>query len=219
MYSMKLKYYMRGLGIGIIITALIMSFGTPKEKLTDKEIIKRAEALGMVMKEETNKNLDAVLEGLRPSKGPDSQAGEEVTEDPQATPVEEPSVTPGTEATQAPAKEAGQEDTTGQVETVEQADETIQDQTADQADEVKASPEKLETTNQGSREITFTIEAGMSSRQIARLLESIGLIKSATDFNDYILGKGKTGVIRTGTYTVPEEVSYSELLKIITTAQ
>ena len=52
---MKLKYYLRGLGIGIIITTIILMIahsGYTKE-LTDEEIIARAEKLGMVMKEES----------------------------------------------------------------------------------------------------------------------------------------------------------------------
>lgn len=49
---MKLKYYMRGLGVGILLTAIILSIGTKKEKLTDQEIISRAKQLGMVMAED-----------------------------------------------------------------------------------------------------------------------------------------------------------------------
>ena len=47
---MKLKYYLRGLGIGIIITAIIMSFTRQPEKLTDAQIKLRAHELGMVEK-------------------------------------------------------------------------------------------------------------------------------------------------------------------------
>lgn len=53
---MKLKYYLRGLGVGIICTAVIMGIalsGNEKEKLTDAEIIERARLLGMVMADET----------------------------------------------------------------------------------------------------------------------------------------------------------------------
>ena len=51
---MKLKYYLRGLGIGIIITVIIMtvSFSGRKETLTNEQIIEEAKKLGMVMQEE-----------------------------------------------------------------------------------------------------------------------------------------------------------------------
>ncbi len=47
---MKLKYYLRGMGIGIILTAIVMGFalGGRKATLSDAEVIQRAKALGMV---------------------------------------------------------------------------------------------------------------------------------------------------------------------------
>ena len=49
---MKLKYYLRGLGIGMIVTALILgisfSHRQGQETLTDDQIRERAEQLGMV---------------------------------------------------------------------------------------------------------------------------------------------------------------------------
>ena len=51
---MKLKYYLRGLGIGMIVTALILGIsfshrqGQETQTLTDDQIRERAEQLGMV---------------------------------------------------------------------------------------------------------------------------------------------------------------------------
>ena len=51
---MKLKYYLRGLGIGMIVTALILGIsfshrqGQETQILTDDQIRERAEQLGMV---------------------------------------------------------------------------------------------------------------------------------------------------------------------------
>ncbi len=51
---MKLKYYLRGLGIGIVVSTLILMITyNVKGKLTNSEIIKKAEALGMVMETTT----------------------------------------------------------------------------------------------------------------------------------------------------------------------
>ena len=52
---MKLKYYLRGIGIGLIITTVVMAltFMLHKDDLiSDDEIRERARALGMVMQEE-----------------------------------------------------------------------------------------------------------------------------------------------------------------------
>ena len=46
---MKLKYYLRGIGIGIVVTAVIMgvALGNPTGGISDAEVRARAEKLGM----------------------------------------------------------------------------------------------------------------------------------------------------------------------------
>ena len=65
---MKLRYFLRGLGAGIIFTAVVMGIsGKAKEPvmLTDNEIMARARALGMVTKEEKiEEELNGLLEGI-----------------------------------------------------------------------------------------------------------------------------------------------------------
>ncbi len=46
---MKLRYYLRGLGVGILVTAVIMTVAlSKKQPMTDDEVIKRAKELGMI---------------------------------------------------------------------------------------------------------------------------------------------------------------------------
>lgn len=90
---MKLKYYLRGLGVGIICTAIIMGIalsGKEKEKLTDAEIIERARLLGMVMEEkqeETPKDTegedDRALDGIEDENkdGTEGGTGENAIQD------------------------------------------------------------------------------------------------------------------------------------------
>ncbi len=52
---MKLKYFLRGLGVGIIFTVMVLGISggnVEKETLTDNEIMARARELGMVTKDE-----------------------------------------------------------------------------------------------------------------------------------------------------------------------
>ncbi len=52
---MKLKYYLRGMGVGVLLTAIIMgvALGGSGSKMSDAEVIKRARQLGMVEAEST----------------------------------------------------------------------------------------------------------------------------------------------------------------------
>ncbi len=69
---MKLKYYLRGMGIGIILTAIVMGFalGGRKATMSEAEIIQRAKALGMV-----DGDSGVLLD-------PQDQEGEETKDDP-----------------------------------------------------------------------------------------------------------------------------------------
>lgn len=64
---MKLRYYLRGLGVGVIITTIILSISLygRKESLTDKEIIERAKKLGMVEQEKSKNNPSQKLQDLK----------------------------------------------------------------------------------------------------------------------------------------------------------
>ena len=58
---MKLKYYLRGLGIGILITTIIFIIGihvNQDQMFSDEEVIRRAKALGMVMDETDGKTIN-----------------------------------------------------------------------------------------------------------------------------------------------------------------
>lgn len=75
---MKLKYYLRGLGIGIVVTAVILTIANHLgNKMSDEDIIKRAAKLGMVMKED---------ESLFPPTEPETTTPEPTTPEP-TTPV------------------------------------------------------------------------------------------------------------------------------------
>ena len=93
---MKLKYYLRGLGIGILVTAVIMGVtqGSRKETLSDREIRERAAALGMVEPGNSLAELEA-------AETPAATEIPEAIETPAATETPEAAETPA--ATEAPA--------------------------------------------------------------------------------------------------------------------
>ena len=76
---MRFKYYLRGCGLGIVFTAIILSaaFHTRGEKeVSDEEVIRRAEALGMVLPEET-KSFETDDSGESQAEGEDRPEGNE----------------------------------------------------------------------------------------------------------------------------------------------
>lgn len=107
---MKLKYYLRGLGIGIIVTTIILaiSFSGRKEEISDEEVIARATQLGMVMQEEdtSQETTDEQDTGEEMTQAPEdtSQGTSQETESPEQQGQE----TQGTDDTNAvPEQETG----------------------------------------------------------------------------------------------------------------
>lgn len=90
---MKLKYYLRGLGTGIIFTAIILTI-IYSYKMSDSKIIDRAEDMGMVMASDT-KQKDSDKETPTPKE---TTTLEESTT-PKETPTPEESTTPKEEQT------------------------------------------------------------------------------------------------------------------------
>lgn len=181
------------MGVGIILTALILSIGNPSEKLTDEEIIIKATALGMTMKDDVKDNLEQIINEIKPSGN--------LT----------PPVTPKQEITPAVSPEASLTDTPT-LQPVEEVSPTQQPE--DTPTPTEAIPEESEDEIK-KVEITFQIEKGMSSGQVAKILEKKGLVEDSDDFNTYIMKQGKASVIKTGSFTLPKGSTYKEILDTI----
>lgn len=198
---MKLKYYLRGTGVGIILTAIVFSIVNPRQELSDDEIIRRATGLGMVMKDEDNPSLDKLINEMKPS------AAEAVT-----TQDSEGTDNVDTEATVTAAP-----DDNMQPEDLEDIDEkNNEDKLAQHEPENEAVEDFQPEEEIEAEEISFTIERGMSSIAVANLLEKIGLVDDADSFNEYIVAQGKAAVIRTGSFSLPKGSSYQEIMDVIT---
>lgn len=77
---MKLKYYLRGLGVGIVVTAVILTIANHLgNKMSDEDIIKRAAKLGMVMKEDESLFPPTEPETTTPEPTSPSPAEQETT--------------------------------------------------------------------------------------------------------------------------------------------
>lgn len=192
---MKLKYYMRGLGVGIILTTLIFMISGSKETLSDQEIMKRAAVLGMEMKEDKKEDLDKVLNEMDLTKAP--------TQSPDSTPAVTPTLTPTP--------------TEGPTPTANPTIAPTQKPTATPTKAPEIEKEDIVKASGGKKKITFTIESGMSSGQVSNILLEAGLVENADDFNKYIVNKGKASIIRVGTYSLLEGTTYDEIIKTITT--
>lgn len=102
MKRMRLKYYLRALGIGILVTALLMGFSQKGQaQMTDEEILQRAAELERENREGT------LLENVataspQPTEAPASQPTETPAAQPTVAPTAEPTVEPTAQPTATP---------------------------------------------------------------------------------------------------------------------
>ena len=189
---MKLKYYLRGLGIGILVTAVIMGVtqGSRKETLSDREIRERAAALGMVEPGNSLADLEAV----------ETPAATEIPEA-----IETPVATEIPEAIETPAA----------TETPEAAETPAATEAPAATPEVTARPTQKPAEEEEGSSYTFEIQAGDSSYQVAYRLQQAGLVADARDFDNYLCSKGYDRKLKTGSYEIPETATEEEISEIL----
>lgn len=194
---MKLKYYLQGLGVGIILTTLILML-SGRDKMSEEEIRREALKLGMVEKEEKEDLLEEVLDHM------DSAQNEDAS-NPPSKPVVEDALDPDQGVVDPAEIEEGEPNVEGEASDEEAANEPA-------PTEIPAPSPSISEKD----EISFTIKKGMSSNQVSIMLEDMALVEKAKEFNNFIQQRGKANVIRVGTFTVPKGASYEELLNAIT---
>lgn len=221
---MNLKYYLRGLGIGIVVTALIMGItAAGKDKsLSDSEIIERAKALGMT--EESTLLADAAEDGLQTEEekpanengGADSkqepEAAMAATAVPEAT-AEAAMVSEATpeSAAATPVVEATAKPTAAPTAVPTPA--PSPEPTAQPSPSVTPTPVKEST--QELEGITIQINSGDGSYTVCKKLEEAGLVDSASDFDTYLCENGYDKRINVGTFTIPEGAEPDQIAKIL----
>lgn len=196
---MKLKYYLRGLGIGIIVTTVILavSFSKKEMKMSDEEIMARAAQLGMVMQEtetteqgDTEQNSDGTDTGAKTEAVTEQTASELLEE---RTAAEE--TTQNTEAAGDVAAEAQEDSANTDEET--------------QAQQEAAGAENL------SGVYRLVIQKGDVCRIVCEKLAENGVISDAEAFRQYLSQIGYASNMRVGNYDIPYGLSNEEIAKIL----
>lgn len=212
MKRVKLKYYLRGLGIGILVTALIMGFVTKDNRpLTDAEIKAAAAGLGMVESDSLRLADLPQDQTTEPVKKPEDipESGEETSSGPE----KESETAAEDTAEQEKEPETTAEDTAEQ----EKEPETAMEDTAEATVEPEeASESTAETTQESGTDISVTVSAGSGSRTVCNRLEEAGVITDAAEFDKYLCDQGYSKRICVGTFEIPADASWEEIAKIIT---
>ncbi len=202
---MKLKYYLRGLGIGIIVTAVVMgaASGSRKETLSDREIKERAAELGMVEQGSSLADLESEEE---PVGSPEAEKTEEPVKTPEPEKTEEPVKTPEPQKTEEPVKTPEPQKTEEPVKTETPVKTPEPEKTKDPQETPKETP---------SDAIVVEVRSGDSSYTVCQRLQEKGLIASASEFDTFLCAKGYDRKLRAGSYEIPSDATDEEIAGIL----
>ena len=220
---MKLKFYLRGIGLGIIVAvALCISAGMKNDQISDEEIIKRAEALGMVPSSETlDESVDeAIRDGLETEEMTENDASGDaaavkVNEDIPATEPDETEVNPdeadNSNFDETPPAAGSDGAATPKV-------------TPTLTKEVTPAPTKeadkdTNDTENDTEYITVVVERGSGSDTVARKIEAAGLVANASEFDRYLCNNGYDKRISAGNHKIPINAREEEIAKILCNMQ
>ena len=192
---MKLKFYLRGLGIGIAVTALVMGLalsGKSNSKMTDEEVIERAKELGMVEEDKmlSQPNLlqtDSEKKNVTPTPT--------ATPTPTPTPTETPTKTPTPTPTKTPTPTP----------------------TATPTPTPTATPTPEPKTEADGKKVNIAVSPGSGSETVSALLYHAGIIENSADFNEFMCVHGYDRKITPGDHMVSIGSSYEEIARIMTT--
>lgn len=227
---MKLRYFLRGIGMGVILTTIILTVShCSNRKMSDNEIIERARELGMVFSLQGGTVTDdgpsgsgetvpepETTKGTEPSAPeetvPEQTSSEEPTtkalDDAQTStpeaPVTTPPATTDAPATQPPA-------TTEALTTTPPETEAPTTQSPPETAATGQTGTESEETAGDVITYTLTISGGMSSNMVCSILRENGIIADAADFDRFLIGNGYAERIRVGSFEVRSSMSYEEL--------
>ena len=190
---MKLKYYLRGLGIGISVTTIILvsCFSMQKPKMTDAQIMEKAVQLGMIMPEQNS----AVI------------AETETTEPEEKEKKNEQQIAAGElqQETETQTEVSKEQDTESQTE--------VQKEQETEAAENSTASENAEQTQQ--EPFTLVVNRGDVCRTMCENLAANGVIDDSEGLRKYLSKVGYASFISAGTYQIPYHASYEEITNIL----
>ncbi len=226
---MRLKYYLRGLGIGIVVTAVIMGVSAERQKpvMTDEQIIARAKELGMVEQEgilaeiagesaagnqtETPKREEAKAEAPKQEEAKAEAPKQEEAKSEAPKQEEAEAEAPKQEEAKAEAPE--QEEV--KAETPKQEEAKAEMPKTETADQEIAKPETVQKTSS----VVVSIYPGEGSYTVSRKLAALGLVESADIYDKFLCQNGYDKKLCTGNYTITEGATADEIARILTKRQ
>lgn len=219
---MRLKYYLRGAGIGILVTTIILTIAF--------QVYGRNERRNEETVLSTESGDPTIAEALSDADSTAEQRQTEATESPEPVTEQqtEAMTEPDADAEGEPETEALREaqsdanNVEAETDTAEAAGsesdaagETAQTD-GNQADEADTSG-TTKATSTPAKTYTVRIYHGDSPHMVATMLEGDGVIDDGEEFYAYLVENGYNDLLEVGEFEIPSSADYAEITRILTT--
>lgn len=229
---MEKRYYFRGLGLGIIVTAVIMgialSGGGKRERMTDDEVIARAKELGMIEDSTLLESSQEEVEGEQNGAETESVQKEDTRKDiagakqkeeaEQAADRDQEEEKPDVgspESLQEKEDKAAEAEKTGEAE-IPKGGDTSEDAGHKPSSDTNEMTKQDEDVPKPETAKSVTISSGDGSYTVATKLAEAGLVSSADSYDDFLCANGYDKRLRTGTFEIPAHASEEQIARIVT---
>lgn len=217
---MKIRYYLRGLGLGILVTAIFfMVSGKNSQTMSDEMIKARAKELGMtesgVLSDLAVADEETVYESV-PEETEEVNSTEGISEENESqdvTDVEEP-VVESVEETAEPEISVVEEETSVEESEEETVVETAS-QSSDKTQETEANSESTENAASNIEPVSVTVNRGEGSDTVSRRLQELGLVADAYEYDRYLMANGYDKRIGAGEHVIPAGATWEDIAKIL----
>lgn len=214
---MKLKYMLRGLGLGIIITAAVMGAYSRNAVADARVQVLKEYGLGeepVVTVETENSEEDIESSTISETTEPVILRDEDVESEISSvldSAIDAEQASP--EQQDSPVEETLEDATTQTVETVEQATSAEQQEPSTEAVVIVTSSDEPSNTED---EIQIVISKGDDSGTVSRKLYNAGLIENAAEYDAFLMQHGYDKKISTGTKIIYATDSWQEIAEKLT---
>lgn len=207
---MKIRYYLRGLGLGIVFTAVFFLLSDDGSKTMSDEMVKaRAKELGMI----ENVVLAEIVEGTSEETTPETKVAEtkeetvEVTSE-EMTAQEESSVPEEVMETEGTSEESSEEPS-------EESSEETSEERSEESSVVPEESSETEAVLTDGRSISIQVNNGDGSDTVSKRLFEAGLVTDPYEYDRYLMENGYDRKIRAGEHQIPANAQWQEMAEIL----
>lgn len=199
---MKMRYYLRGLGLGILFTAVFFLIGGESGQTMSDEMIKeRARELGMME--------STVLADIPTSSAEDTLVEDTSEEDASMEDTSDEDILEKNTS----VEETSKEDTSVEETTVENTEEATEEATTEENVDKEADTEEI--VSEEGTVISIVVNKGEGSDTVSRHLYEAGLIDDAQAYDKYLMQNGYDRKIGAGEHLIPTGSDWETIAKLL----